>query len=299
MALAAGCALDRAFGDFNRYHPVAAYGRAAGKLEKTLYSDSTVRGAAFTTVAVGAPVLVSAVANKFAPHFSLAAAAFVSLGGTTLRRVGERMASSLDAGDIDAARDLVPWLCSRDPSALDAQGIARATVESLAENTSDAVTGTLFWGAVAGTPGVVAHRAINTLDAMVGYRNRRYNNFGWASAKLDDAAGYLPARLTAAATVVAGPDRRQALVAWRRDAKNHPSPNAGVVEASSAGALGVQLGGRTVYRSGVETRPVLGSGNAPTVADVRRCVDLSKRVQNTVALSCIAGVALAGLLARR
>ena len=273
---------------------MAIYGQAVSKLERRIYADSKARGVAFTTIAVAAPVVLTAAVSTVAPTLALTATTWASLGGTTLRRTGERMADRLSAGDIDAARELVPWLCSRDPEALDADGIARATVESLAENTSDAVTGTLMWGVIAGAPGVVAHRAVNTLDAMVGYRNDRYRQFGWASARLDDVAGFLPARLTAVATVVAGPNRRQALAAWQRDASNHPSPNAGVVEASAAGALGLQLGGKTVYLSGVEMRPVLGGGRAPAVADVRRAAELSKRVQNIVALSCAGAVVVAG-----
>ncbi|MCA0442950.1 MULTISPECIES: cobalamin biosynthesis protein [Corynebacterium] len=293
-AIAAGYALDRIFADPTNHHPVAIYGQAVSKLERRIYADSKARGVAFTTIAVAAPVVLTAAVSTVAPTLALTATTWASLGGTTLRRTGERMADRLSAGDIDAARELVPWLCSRDPEALDADGIARATVESLAENTSDAVTGTLMWGAIAGAPGVVAHRAVNTLDAMVGYRNDRYRQFGWASARLDDVAGFLPARLTAVATVVAGPNRRQALAAWQRDASNHPSPNAGVVEASAAGALGLQLGGKTVYLSGVEMRPVLGGGRAPAVADVRRAAELSKRVQNIVALSCAGAVVVAG-----
>lgn len=293
-AIAAGYALDRIFADPSNHHPVAIYGQAVSKLERRIYADSKARGAVFTALAVAAPVAATAAVSRFLPNLALIATAWASLGGTTLRRTGEAMADRLTAQDIDAARELVPWLCSRDPNALDADGIARATVESLAENTSDSVTGTLFWGAALGAPGVVAHRAINTLDAMVGYRNERYRRFGWASARLDDVAGYLPARLTAAATVVSGPERRKAFAAWRRDAANHPSPNAGVVEASAAGALGLQLGGKTVYPSGVEMRPVLGDGRAPAVPDVRRAAELSRRVQNIVAGSCVAGVWLAG-----
>ncbi|MFW9214496.1 cobalamin biosynthesis protein [Corynebacterium amycolatum] len=292
--IAAGYALDRIFADPTNHHPVALYGQAVSKLERRIYADSKGCGVAFTTIAVATPVALTAAASTVAPSLTLAAVTWASLGGTTLRRTGERMADRLTSGDINAARALVPWLCSRDPESLDADGIARATVESLAENTSDAVTGTLMWGAIAGAPGVVAHRAVNTLDAMVGYRNDRYRQFGWASARLDDVAGFLPARLTAVATVVAGPNRRQALAAWQRDASNHPSPNAGVVEASAAGALGLQLGGKTVYLSGVEMRPVLGGGRAPAVADVRRAAELSKRVQNIVALSCAGAVVVAG-----
>lgn len=292
-----GYALDRILGDPTKHHPVAVYGQAVSKLEKRIYANSKARGVAFTVIAVSTPVAITAAVSKIAPNLALIATTWASLGGTTLRRTGERMADRLTAGDIEAARELVPWLCSRDPHSLDADGIARATVESLAENTSDAVTGTLLWGAIAGAPGVVAHRAINTLDAMVGYRSNRYHRFGWASARLDDVAGFLPARLTAAATVVAGPDRRKAIAAWRKDAGNHPSPNAGIVEASAAGALGVQLGGKTVYASGVEMRPVLGRGPAPVVADVRCATDLSRRVQNIVAASCVLAVIIAGCVA--
>lgn len=295
-AIALGFVLDCLFADPSKHHPVALYGQSVSTFERRIYADSKSRGVAFTAIAVATPVALTAAASAGAPLLMLVATTWASLGGTTLRRTGERMADRLETEDIDAARELVPWLCSRNPDALDADGIARATVESLAENTSDAVTGTLFWGAVAGAPGVVAHRAINTLDAMVGYRNDRYRQFGWASARLDDIAGYLPARLTAVATAVAGPNRREAMAAWRRDSSNHPSPNAGVVEASAAGALGLQLGGKTVYPSGVEMRPVLGRGRAPEVEDVRRAVQLSKRVQNIVALSCAGAVVVAGLV---
>nr|WP_120492330.1 adenosylcobinamide-phosphate synthase CbiB [Corynebacterium lactis] len=292
-SLAAGFAADRIFADPSSHHPVAAYGTAVTRLIEGMYADSKARGVAFTAIAVGLPVAAAVGTAKLAPNLALAVATWASLGGTTLQRTGSRMAKRLDREDVDSARELVSWLCSRDPKALDLDGIARATVESLAENTSDAVSGTLLWGAIAGAPGVVAHRAINTLDAMVGYRNARFSNFGWASARLDDVAGFVPARLTAIATVIAGPNRRQAVEAWRRDAAAHPSPNAGVVEASAAGALGLQLGGATVYPSGVEMRPVLGEGAAPAVPDVRRAVKLSGDVQKIVLALCVGGLGLA------
>ena len=145
--------------------------------------------------------------------------------------------------------------------------MARAGVESLAENTSDAVVAPLFWGAVAGLPGLLGYRAVNTLDAMVGYRSARYARFGRVAARVDDVANLVPARLTAALTVLLAPlvggRPADALRAWRRDASGHPSPNAGPVEATAAGALGLRLGGRTEYAYGVEDRPSLGDGRAP------------------------------------
>ncbi|MGW2234111.1 CobD/CbiB family cobalamin biosynthesis protein, partial [Streptomyces sp. NPDC001759] len=186
---------------------------------------------------------------------------------------------ALEAGDVEAARARLPHLCGRDPQALDADGIARAVVESVAENTSDAVVGALVWGAVGGVPGLLGFRAVNTLDAMVGHRSARYRRYGWASARLDDVAGWPGARLTAGLATVAGGDPAGAVRAWRADAGRHPSPNAGPVEASFAGALGVRLGGTLSYGGRVEHRPVLNSEGRPVeVGDIERAVRLSRRV---------------------
>ena len=163
----------------------------------------------------------------------------------------------------------------------------RATVESVAENTSDAAVAPLFWGAVAGVPGLLAYRAANTLDAMVGYRSPRYARFGWASARLDDVLNWLPARATAALTVLtaqlAGGSPAGAWRAWQRDGAAHPSPNAGRCEAALAGALGLRLGGRNVYGSRVEERPTLGDGQPPVRGDIGRAVRLSRAVWTAAA----------------
>ena len=181
----------------------------------------------------------------------------------------------------------------------------RAAVESIAENTSDAAVAPLFWGGVAGVPGLIAYRTVNTLDSMVGYRSDRYRRFGWASARLDDVANLVPARLAGVLVVVLGDDRAGALRAWRRDAAAHPSPNAGVVESSFAGALGLRLGGRTVYPHGVEERPALGDGHPPEVADLYSTTHLSRRVQlgalaSSALIACVLGaVRQRRLLSRR
>jgi adenosylcobinamide-phosphate synthase len=202
------------------------------------------------------------------------------------------MAGALEAGDVPAARALLPTLAGRDPSALDAGELARATVESVAENTSDAAVAPLVWGALAGLPGLLGYRAVNTLDAMVGYRSPRYARFGWAAARADDVANWLPARLTAALTVavapLAGGSPRGALRVWWRDGAAHPSPNAGRCEAAAAGALGLRLGGRNVYGSRVEDRPVLGDGRAPASRDVARAVRLSRAVWLAAAALAVA-----------
>jgi adenosylcobinamide-phosphate synthase len=224
-----------------------------------------------------------------------AACLAVTLGGRTLRRTALRMADLLDAGDLEAARTLAPALVARRADGLGADELARATVESLAENTADAVAGPLVWTAVAGAPGAVAYRAANTLDAMVGYRDERYRAFGWAAARLDDALNWPVARLTAAATVVAAPlagaDARAAASAWRRDGHRHPSPNGGQVEAAFAGALGVRLGGANRYGDAIEHRPHLGDGRQSDTAAIRRAARLSACVGwlLAAALALVAG----------
>ncbi|GAA0491694.1 cobalamin biosynthesis protein CobD [Paractinoplanes deccanensis] len=286
--LIAGFLLDAAFGDPRRLHPVAGFGTAAGALERRLYAPTRRRGAVFTAVAVGVPAAVglgAAVATRRLPVARaalMAAATWTVLGGRTLRRESRVMARYLDRDDIEQARGRLNHLCGRDPAQLDAPELARATVESVAENTSDAVVAPLFWGGVLGLPGLLGYRAANTLDAMVGHRSARYARFGTASARLDDALNLLPSRLTGLLTIalapVAGGSPRETLRVWRRDRDDHPSPNAGQCESAMAGALGVRLGGRNVYFGRSETRPFLGDGPKPRAVHLRRAARVSGAV---------------------
>ena len=286
---------DVAFGDPVHGHPVAGFGWCAAALEKLTYRDSRTAGAVHTAVLLGgltvAGTLVQRGTRGPALAAATAAATWVSLGGTTLGRTGERVADLLAAGDIDGARALLPSLCGRDPSALDADGLARAALESVAENTSDAHVAPLLWAAAGGVPGVLLYRGVNTLDAMIGHRSPRYARFGWAAARLDDAANYAAARVAGALVVVCAPlvggSPAGALRAWRRDAARHPSPNAGVVEATFAGALGVRLGGPTQYHHQLEIRPTLGDGHVPGIEDLRRSVRLSRTVQVAAAVLAV------------
>jgi adenosylcobinamide-phosphate synthase len=169
-------------------------------------------------------------------------------------------------------------------------------VESVAENTVDAVVAPAFWAAIGGAPGALGYRAVNTMDAMVGHRTTRYLSYGWASARLDDAAGYLPARLTAA--LVAGVRPGRAADIWRAvhsQAPGHPSPNAGVAEAAFAAALGLRLGGCNRYGGRVEHRPWLGQGRPAARSDIQPAVRLSDDVNWLLT----AVLAAAGLAARR
>jgi adenosylcobinamide-phosphate synthase len=301
-----GVAADAILGDPARWHPVAGYGRFAAAVERGCYADRVGAGAGYAGVCLGAAVGVGAASAHIlrgrpaTRTLTVAAATWAVLGGTSLAREAVGLADALEAGDLAAARARIPSLCARDPDLLDAAGMARAGCESVAENTSDAVVGPLLWGAVAGLPGLLGYRAVNTLDAMVGYRSARYQRFGRVAARTDDLVNLLPARLTAALTVALAPlvggRPAAAARAWRRDAGAHPSPNAGPVEASAAGALGLRLGGLTRYRHGTEQRPVLGDGRPPTPADLRRTVRLCRVL--TVG-SVLVTVPLAWVLERR
>jgi adenosylcobinamide-phosphate synthase len=299
--LLAGYALDVALGDPQRHHPVALFGTAARHLEQRVHADSRAVGAGYTAVLVGGTVLGTVAVQRgvragggpdgLVEFATVAAATFVALGGTSLVREGDAMARLLETGDVPGARQRLSHLCARDATDLTPDDLARATVESLAENTSDAVVAPLFWGALLGAPGLLGYRAANTLDAMVGYRSPRYRSFGWASARLDDLLNLLPARL-AALLVFLVTGRREALGVWRRDARLHPSPNAGPVEAATAGALGVRLGGTNTYGGEAEARGVLGDGRAVEVGDVARANRLSRQV-SAAAVLVAAGTALA------
>ncbi|GAB3814171.1 cobalamin biosynthesis protein [Micromonospora zhanjiangensis] len=301
VGLLAGYALDALLGDPRRFHPVAGFGRAAGALERRLYRDRRSAGMAHAALAVGLPVLAGAAAQAVTRHRPLARTALVAaatwtvLGGRTLRREAGTMATALRRGDVPAARRRLGHLCGRDPSTLDESELARATVESVAENTSDAVVAPLLWGAVAGLPGLLGYRAANTLDAMVGHRSARYARFGTPAARLDDLLNLVPSRLTGLLTVAAAPlahgDRGRALRVWRRDRHDHPSPNAGQCEAAMAGALDVRLGGRNVYFGRSEVRPYLGDGPRPEHRHIRRAARLS----GAVGLGALAVASLAAL----
>jgi len=287
-ATAAGLLLDRLGGEPPAgVHPVARFGNAMERLEQRLWGDSRARGVGYAA----AGVALGALGGRRVRSTSAVVALVVA--GRELRLVARRVGDLLAAGDIDRARAELPALVGRDPSELDAAGVAAAVIESVAENTVDAVVAPAFWAVVAGAPGAAAYRAINTMDAMVGRRNERYRNFGWASARLDDIANFIPARIFAALVAAVAPAQRGAVrIAARHGARAHPSPNAGVAEAAVAGALGRELGGPLRYGPILENRPPLGTGPRPTAADVPRAVDIVDRVERVL----LAALGLAWLL---
>ncbi len=297
-----GVLADELFADPARAHPVAAFGSFASALERNLYADSRLNGTVFTALCMLPLTAAAAAAERRLRHhpavrtLAIATATWAVVGGASLRRIGSSLARHLDDGNTEAARALVPSLCGRDPDQLDAAGMARATVESIAENTSDSVVAPLFWGAVAGLPGLLGYRAVNTLDAMVGHRSPRYARFGTAAARLDDLLNLAPARLSALLTLAGARtvhgSARGGWSAWRADASRHPSPNAGHCEAAMAGVLGVRLGGRTAYRGHVEERPTLGFGREPDPQDIGNAVRLSHVVQSAAVAVLSAGLVL-------
>lgn len=295
IGVLAGYLADLLLADPRAAHPVAGFGAVASMVERVTYRDTRIGGAVHVGVLVGAASLLGGAlqrqARRRGPRWSVAATAvatWIALGGTSLARTGLAMSDLLGRDDVEAAKQLLPSLCGRDPTQLDIAQLTRAAVESVAENTSDAHVAPLLWGALGGAPAVLGYRAVNTLDSMIGHRSPRYARFGWAAARLDDVANYVAARVAATMVVVCAPvvggSPSGAVRAWRRDAARHPSPNAGVVEAAFAGALGVRLGGPTQYHYELQIRPVLGDGLPPSVADLRRAVLLSRAVQASVAV---------------
>ena len=265
IALLLGFGLDRALGDPARAHPVGGFGVLAESLERLTRRPGRRAGLLHVALLV---LLVGRLA-RLAGRRPLWAALviWVSLGGRTLEREAAAMGALLEAGALQSARAQVRTLVGRDARALEGTELSRATIESVAENTADAVVGALFWGALAGPPGAAVYRAANTLDAMVGHRGPRNERFGWAAARLDDLLTWPAARLAAGLAVLLAPlvgaSPREALRIMRRDGHRHPSPNAGLLEATFAGALGIKLGGTNRYASGTEQRPQLGDGRSP------------------------------------
>ena len=299
-AAAVGLLADRLLGEPPApVHPVALFGRGMADVERRLrplsgepsrggpggptWRDGRPAGVAYAAAgtgiawAAGRALGSSVVAGATATWLVVAGRAL----GAEARAIGERLV----ADDLDGARQRLPALVGRDPESLDGKGIARAVVESVAENTVDAVVAPACWAAAGGAAGAGFYRAVNTLDAMVGHRNERYLHFGWASARLDDAANWIPARLTGLLVAAVRPRRAREILDAVVHPPAHPSPNAGVAEAAFAAALGLRLGGDTVYAGRVDPRPAFGSGRPPEPADIGAAVRLSRDV--TLALAAV------------
>ncbi|MEY2420904.1 MAG: adenosylcobinamide-phosphate synthase [Acidimicrobiaceae bacterium] len=273
-AVALGLLADRALGEpVAALHPVALFGKTMSAVERAIYRDHRTTG--FLHAAIG-----TALGLGVGLVTPATLATYTAVAGRALREAALGVETALATGDLEHARELLPALVGRDPRDFEEKDVCRAVVESVAENTVDAIVAPALWAMAAGGPGALGYRAVNTLDAMVGHHSPRYERFGWASARLDDAANFLPARVTGGLVAVARPRRATAVQrAVLGDAPSHPSPNAGVSEAAFAAALGVRLGGENRYGDRAELRPPLGDGRSPERHDIARAVRLSSDVQ--------------------
>ncbi|WP_026340809.1 adenosylcobinamide-phosphate synthase CbiB [Thioalkalivibrio sp. ALJT] len=293
LTLVGALVVDRMFGDPKRWHPLAGFGLLVQRMERRFYHDGRVRGAMLLAALVVPGVLVTLWLQQLLPVWLVGLIVLtLALGWRSLDEHAERVARALEIDDLGQAQQEVQKLVSRDSEALDTRGVSGATVESVLENGNDALFGTIFWFLVAGAPGVVLYRLVNTLDAMWGYRNARYSRFGWAAARLDDLLNWVPARLTALAYALAG-RTRDALQCWREQAPAWKSPNAGSVMAAGAGALGLVLGGTGQYQGEPQWRPRLGMGAMPDAAGIRAAMGLVDRALSLWMGAIVVGVSIA------
>jgi adenosylcobinamide-phosphate synthase len=302
--------LDQILGEPRRWHPLVGFGNLAIRLERRLNLAAGARanttrnigpeqmGWPYTILSLtlnrqhgvlalalmcGVPLLVALALQIYLMQqwwpVTLAGEAlilYLAIGRQSLRAHALVVANALRRSDIVVARLAVSRIVTRDVERADAEAVSAASVETVLENGSDALFASIFWFVVAGLPGVVLHRTANTLDAMWGYRNARFEEFGWAAARFDDLLNFLPARLTALAYALCG-RVRVAVQCWREQAPRWSSPNAGPVMAAGAGALELQLGGPALYDGKREVRPQLGHGRRPRAEDIHRALGLIDR----------------------
>ncbi len=277
LAVMAALLLDAWLGEARRFHPLVGFGNLAKTVEQWLYADTAIRGFV-AVILLLIPLTALVVFTQWLPwHWALdILLLYLAIGWRSLGIHAKMVQSALLAENLPAARHQVSMLVSRDTAQLDHHDVAKATIESVLENGNDAIFATIFWFVIAGAPGAVAYRLVNTLDAMWGYRNDRYSHFGWAAARLDDALNYLPARLTALSYAIAG-QMQCALNCWKTQGNHWKSPNAGPVMAAGAGSLDVSLGGAAWYHGKLEQRPILGQGHTPNARDIDRALKLIRR----------------------
>ncbi len=281
-AMLTGAALDLVFGDPDWLpHPVVWMGRYIARFERAARArlPKTPRGelwggamlaASLPTLTLALTYAACRLARRAHPMAELALQSFwcaQALAARGLATESRKVYDALRANDLAAARAAVSRIVGRDTERLDAEGVAKAAVETVAENASDGVIAPLLYMAIGGAPLALCYKAVNTMDSMVGYKSEKYLHFGRAAARLDDAANYVPSRLAAllwiAAAALTGHDARGAFRIWRRDAELHASPNAGQTECACAGALGVQLGGEAWYFGRRYEKSTLGDALRP------------------------------------
>ena len=282
LSVFAGFLLDCLLGDpLSGAHPVVLMGKLISFLEKRLRAlfpktpageraAGTVMAALVPVISAAAGILLLYAAWRIHPAAYFALSCFLCwqcFAARCLMTEAKKVTVCLEKEGLDAGRRQVGMLVGRDTGELTEEQVVKAAVETVAENTSDGVVAPLVWMAVAGAPGGLFYKAVNTMDSMVGYKNDRYLHFGRSAARLDDLANYIPARLSAlamiAAAAVLGMDGKNALRIWRRDRRNHASPNSAQTESACAGALHVRLGGSASYFGKLYEKPFIGDSGRP------------------------------------
>jgi len=282
--------LDARFGEPRQFHPLVGFGQLVRLVEHKLYGDSVIRGGVSVVLLIIPLTLLMLQLTLLPGGIVLEVMVlYLAIGGRSLNEHAKAVSAALKNNDLSLARLRVGMIVSRDTTSLTQAGISKATIESVLENGNDAVFGAIFWFIVAGAPGALAYRLVNTLDAMWGYRNDRYSHFGWAAARLDDLLNLVPARLTALGYGLAG-QLRPALGSWRSQAGQWKSPNAGPVMAAGAGSLGILLGGSASYDGVSEARPSLGQGRKPEAKDIDAALRLIRRSLQVWLLALFIGV---------
>ena len=283
IAIAIGLLLDRIIGDPPNWpHPVRFIGTLISKLTVLLNKGSARKAKGFVLVfiVVGLTFIITTAILIVAYSINLILGIAVEsiliafgLAQKSLKEAAMDVYKPLVAKDFPTARQKLSWIVGRDTEKLNEQEITRGVVETVSENISDGITAPLFFAFLfAGAPGLWAYKAINTLDSMVGYKNEQYEQFGYAAAKLDDIANYIPSRMTGYIIMLWGKKESilpfgQRMKGWWLDAKKHPSPNSGYLEAATAYQLGIQLGGQNTYKGIISNRALMGIGEVPLTAN--------------------------------
>jgi len=283
-----GLLLDRALGEPpSKVHPVALFGKVMTRTEMFLWRGNRASGVNYGVFGLA----VAATASMFfsSPFFGTAIGTYLAIAEKSLLDNATSIESSLKRGDLASVRRQLPSLVGRDAENLDENCAARAVVESVAENSSDAVIAPMFYGALLGGSGAIVYRAVNTMDAMVAYRNAQYLHFGWFNARLDDFANYMPSRLAGLLAWSVPIGRSPGPASILADAAGHPSPNAGVIEATYAHKLGIRLGGENSYQGAVEVRPEMGDGRGAMPSDIAGAVELCRKSDTLFATILMAG----------
>lgn len=293
LTIIAAFLLDQLFGDPRSWpHPVVLMGKAISLMENKFNKGSSRQqrgwGILLTLFIVGgtyiAVFIIQRIAFSIHPLFKVAIQIYfiwTTIAAKSLLEAGEAVLVPLQNGEIEIARTRLSWFVSRDTANLSESEIVRGTVETIAENFVDGILSPLIFAALGGAPLAMAFKAVSTLDSMVGYRNERFKNFGWFSARTDDWANFIPARVSIPILLLAGFFQglpvSQALTIWKRDAHKHPSPNGGNPESVVAGLLGIQLGGINIYHGQKHHRAEMGDALRPLLpSDITRTQSLIK-----------------------